>query len=86
VESTRFDAVRISSGDLVFAWNWAYLIAERGHFTATGASYPPGAKPPTGSVLTLVVDARTGRATDSGIGSRYPQLARLGPVTTDARD
>jgi hypothetical protein len=82
---TRFDAVRISSGDLVFEWNWSYLIAIRGHFTAFDASYPPGSKPPTGTVLTLVVDARTGRVSDGGLGNRYPPLAELGPVTTDLR-
>jgi hypothetical protein len=80
---TRFDAVVISSGDLIFEYNWSYLIAIRGHFTATDASYPPGAKPRTGTVITLVVDARTGKVTDGGIGNRYPPLAKLGPVTTD---
>jgi hypothetical protein len=84
-EGTRFEAVRISSGDLIFEWTWSYLIAMRGHFTATGASVPPGAKVPTGSVLTLVVDARTGQVTDSGFDNRYPHLAKLGPVTTDSR-
>lgn len=85
VESTRFNAVRISSGDLVFAWNWSYLIAVRGHFIATDVSVPPGAKAPTGSVLTLVVDAATGQTTDFGLGNRYPPLTELGPVTTDLR-
>jgi hypothetical protein len=83
VIGTRFDAVRISSGDVVFEWNWSYLIAIRGRFTATYASYPAGAKPPTGTVMTLVVDARTGHVTDSGVGNRYPALATLGPITTD---
>lgn len=80
---THFEAVLVSSGDLVFAWNWSYLIAIRGHFVWTSASVPPGAKPPKGRVITLVVDARTGQVTDGGIGNRYPQLAKLGPVTTD---
>jgi hypothetical protein len=80
---TRFEAVRLSSGDLVFDWTWSYLIAVRGHFTAGDVSIPPGAKPPTGTVLTLVVDARTGQTTDFGIGNDYPPLAKLGPVTTD---
>lgn len=80
---THFEAVRISGGDLVFEWNWSYLIAVRGHFTATDAPIPPGAKPPTGTVITLVVDARSGRVTDFGISDRYPPLAELGPVTTD---
>jgi hypothetical protein len=81
---TRFEAVLISSGDLGFEWNWSYLIAIRGHFRATDASYL-GAKPPSGSVITLVVDARRGQVTDTGISNRYPPLAKLGPVTTDLR-
>jgi hypothetical protein len=80
---TRYDAVRISSGDLVYEWNWSYLIAIRGKFTATGVSIPPGAKAPTGTVITLVVDAKTGQVTDSGLSDRYPPLAQLGPVVTD---
>jgi hypothetical protein len=82
---TRYDAVRISSGDLVFEWNWSYLIAERGHFICQACSVPPGARPPTGSVLTLVVDAANGQVTDSGLSKRYPPLRRLGHVTTDLR-
>jgi hypothetical protein len=35
------------------------------------------------SVITLVLDARTGHVTDFGISDRYPPLAQLGPVTTD---
>jgi hypothetical protein len=84
-EGTRFEAVLVSSGDLLFEWNWSYLIAVRGHFTCNACSVPPGAKTPTGSVITLVVDAKTGRGTDGGIGNRYPQLAKLGPVTTDVQ-
>jgi hypothetical protein len=82
---TRFDAVRISSGDLVFEWNWSYLIAERGHFICDACDGPPGAKPPTGTVLTLVVDAADGQVTDFGLSRRYPHLRRLGHVTTDLR-
>jgi hypothetical protein len=84
-EGARFEAVLVSSGDLVFEWNWSILIAIRGHFTATNVPVPPGARPPTGTVLTLVIDARSGHATDFGLGHRYPKLARLGPVTTDLR-
>lgn len=85
VESSRFEAVRISSGDLVFQWNWSYLIGVRGHFIAADAPAPPGAKVPGGSVLTLVVNAATGQVTDSGLGSRYPPLTEIGPVNTDLR-
>lgn len=80
---TRFEAVRISSGDLVFEQNWSYLIAERGHFSYTGVG--PGNTTITGSVLTLVVDAANGQVTDSGLSKRYPHLRRLGHVTTDLR-
>ena len=79
---TRFEAVRVVSGDLLFEWNWSYLIAERGRFTFSGVGPRGGAV--TGSVLTLVVDAQTGQVTDSGLGKRYPRLRQLGRVITDA--
>jgi hypothetical protein len=79
----RLEAVLIASGDLVFEWNWSYLIAERGKFTFSGLGL--GSTTVTGSVLTLVVDAATGQVTDSGLSKRYPHLRRLGHVTTDFR-
>ncbi len=82
-EGTRFTAVLLSSGDQVFAWNWSYLIAVRGHFKVTVAGPPPEPTALRGTVITLVVDARTGKVTDSGISSRYPPLAKLGAVSTD---
>lgn len=63
----------------------SYLIAERGHFVAGNAPIPRGAPAPSGSVLTLVVDAVSGQVTDVGIQGNYPDLAQLGPVTTDLR-
>jgi len=69
----------------VFEWNWSYLIAERGHFICQACSVPLGAKPPTGSVLTLVVDSANGQVTDFGLSKRYPPLRRLERVTTDLR-
>ena len=82
---SRFDAVRISSGDLVFDWSWSYLIAVRGHFVALDTPIPPDTRPPRGTVITLVLDARTGQVTDAGLSNRYPRLAELGPVSTDLR-
>lgn len=84
-EGTRFEAVLVSSGDLVFEWNWSILIGVRGRFTTTAISIPPGAPAPTTTVLTLVINARTGQGTDFGLEDRYPPLDRLGPVTTDLR-
>lgn len=82
---TRHDANLVDSGDIVPGRNWSYLIAERGHFVLRNAPVPPGEPPPHGSVLTLIVDASTGQATDGGVSNRYPRLVRLGPVHTDLR-
>lgn len=54
-------------------------------FVLNDVPTPSGAKPPKGTVLTIVVDARTGRTEDFGVQDRYPDLAKLGPVTTDLR-
>lgn len=60
-----------------------YLITMCGHFTAGDASIPPGAKAPSGRYLSLVIDARTFRGLDFGIGPKPPPVApaSLGPVT-----
>lgn len=82
-QGTREKANLVDSGDVVPGRQWSYLIAERGHFIFKDAPGPPGAPVPTGSVLTLVVNARTSQITDSGLSDRYPGLAKLGPVATD---
>ena len=82
-EGTRATANLVASGDVVPGNDSAYLIVERGHFVASGPR-PRGAAAPSGSVLTLVVDATTGRVTDEGIQNTAPDLPSLGPVTTDA--
>ncbi|MDQ6805376.1 MAG: hypothetical protein M3065_10520, partial [Actinomycetota bacterium] len=84
-EGTRQRANLIDSGDIVPGQRWSYLIAERGHFVVKDAPTPSGAPAPSGSVLTLVVDAAARQVTDSGLSNRYPDLAKLGPVTTDLR-
>ncbi len=55
----------------------------RGHFTATEATGPPGAKAPSGRYLSVVIDAKTFRGLDFGISPRPPPVApaSLGPVT-----
>jgi hypothetical protein len=82
---TRYAANAISSGDRVPGSVWSYLVAERGQFVAESASRPAGVSAPRGSVITLVVNATTGRVSDSGISNQYPRLDKLGPVTTDLR-
>ena len=84
-EGTRHGANLVSSGDGVPGRRWSYLIAERGNLILKDASVPSGARAPSGSVLTMIVDAATGRVTDGGVSDRYPHLATLGPVTTDLR-
>jgi hypothetical protein len=84
-EGTRCDANRVASGGCVGGSNWSYLIAERGHFIAKFALTPAGAPVPRGTVITLVVDAASGRVTDGGISYRYPPLAQLSRVSTDFR-
>ncbi len=79
----RFEANLIAGGDEVFEWNWSYLIAIRGHFSFSDAPRPAGAPPPSGSVITLVLDAASGEVADTGVSNTYPDLARLGPVRTD---
>lgn len=84
-EGTQRDANRITAGAYIGASAQSYLIAARGHFIGYGASVPFGASLPRGTVITLIVNAATGRVTDGGISYRYPPLGELGPVTTDFR-
>jgi hypothetical protein len=60
-----------------------FLITMRGHFTATDATGPPGAKAPAGRYLSLVIDAKTFQGLDFGISPKPPPVppASLGPVT-----
>ncbi|HEX3618589.1 MAG TPA: hypothetical protein VHU61_18730 [Solirubrobacteraceae bacterium] len=59
-----------------------FVVVAHGEFTAYDAPIPNGAKIPTGTVMTLVVDAATGEVTDSGVQHGSPDLSTLGPVTT----
>jgi hypothetical protein len=58
------------------------LIVMTGHFGADGAKHPPGEETPTGTVLSLVIDARSGEVTDYGLGSREPDLSSRGDFTS----
>lgn len=82
-EGSRHRANLIASGDIVGGSQWSYLIAERGHFAANSTYAPRGGREPRGTVLTLIISARTGQLTDTGISNRYPNLAELGHVYTD---
>jgi hypothetical protein len=80
--TTRRRANLVDSGDVVPYGEPSYLIAIRGHFKGD-APRPPGSKAPSGTVLTLVVNALTGKVTDGGLGDNYPDLAKFGPVHID---
>ncbi len=59
-----------------------YLITMKGRFTGYDASPPAGARLPTGTYLSLVVNARTFMITDWGLSPHAPSVApaSLGPV------
>lgn len=59
-----------------------YLITMNGHFTGYAATGPPGSKPPTGSYLSIVVNAQTFMIMDWGLSPKAPPVppASLGPV------
>jgi hypothetical protein len=60
-----------------------YLVTIKGHFVDYGYSGPPGSHAPTGTYLSLVVNAKTFEGTDGGLGSKPLPVApaSLGPVT-----
>ncbi|RBQ21632.1 hypothetical protein DP939_02670 [Spongiactinospora rosea] len=59
-----------------------YVIQATGKFTADLAPRPPKAPAPTGTVLTMVVDAQTGELTDWSLTKKLPRdLASLGKVS-----
>lgn len=83
VATTRQAANQIDSGAVVDSNQPAYLIVERGNFI-DHADAPPNAAaaPPSGSVLTIIVDQQTGQVTDYGVSNNVPAIANLGPVSS----
>lgn len=77
---THAKANRISSGDTGGGKQRSYLIAERGRFAFNDVG--PDNQTIRGSVITLVLNAKTMHTTDFGLQNNYPKLAALGPVTT----
>jgi hypothetical protein len=60
-----------------------YLMTMEEQFVARRAPRPPRAKAPTGTYLSIVLDAQTFRRTAFGLGPNPPPVApaSLGPVT-----
>lgn len=60
-----------------------YLVTMKGHFIAEQGPVPPGVHAPTGTCMSIVINAKTFQATDFGLGPKPPPVspASLGPVT-----
>ncbi len=60
-----------------------YLLTMKGHFTARGIA-PQGAAAPTGTYLSIVVNARSYRVMDLGLSRKAPVVspANLGHITS----
>jgi hypothetical protein len=84
-EGTRFEAELIAAEDLSFKWSWSYLVGVRGHFTQHLSGPHGGSFSIHGSVMTIVVSAKTGRLEALWVSDHYPHLGKLGSVSTDYR-
>lgn len=82
VYSSRRAANLALSGDIVNTDPneavWAIAVVTKAPVVCGSCRYPAGAKPPQGTVITLVVDASSFDTVDSGLGDRQPNLATLG--------
>ncbi|HZS31417.1 MAG TPA: hypothetical protein VFA37_09185 [Gaiellaceae bacterium] len=77
--SGRHEAnVAAGAGTGVIGSQPVYLVVIRGHFVCSGCSGPAGSTPPTGDVITLVLDRTTLRNLDFGIGGNA-HTSMLGP-------
>jgi hypothetical protein len=61
----------------------AYSLVMKGHFVCGACSHPPGARTPTGTYLTLVMNVNGKGPDDFGLGPYRPAADphALGPVT-----
>ena len=55
-----------------------YLVIARGHFVCSGCRGPAGAAAPRGNVIMMVLDRRTLRGLDGGIGGNV-DTSKVGP-------
>jgi hypothetical protein len=78
VVTTDAKALRAAApGELesVAAGTLVYLITMKGHFTAYGAKVPAGAPFPTGSYLSIVINARTFAVIDWAVSPTAPSIS-----------
>lgn len=87
VEATRA-AANSAVGDAIIpasqgGGNDSFLVIVHGHFTVSHSQGISGSSAPTGSVMTLVVDANSGQVTDFGVSNDDPNVSGLGAATVD---
>jgi hypothetical protein len=80
----------MGGGDVVHDQALSYVVAMRGNFTVEARRpFVPHDQAATSpitrdySVITMVVDAATGRVMDYGLVDCMPDISTAGPVTTD---
>jgi hypothetical protein len=82
VRSTRRAANLAMGGDIVNTDPgesvWAIAVVTKAPVVCRTCSYAPGAKPPQGTVITLVADATSLKIMDGGLSDKAPNLAGLG--------
>jgi hypothetical protein len=82
VQATREVAMAVvDPTDTVTTNEPSYVVQMSGDFIGYGAKVPPGAALPTGTNMTVVINASSGRVTDWSIDNSPHPLSALGPVT-----
>jgi hypothetical protein len=81
VKTTRQRAVSAESTDTVDSNQPVYYVVLHGHFAATKGYLGPGAAVPTGTILTLTVDASTGEVLDNSLSNRTPDFSHTGRLS-----
>lgn len=80
--TTRRVAAQVDSGGWVNTNQPVFFVVLHGNFTDYSASVPFGSPQPTGTVLTLTIDAVTNQLTRLSIRNVTPNLSRLRIVKT----
>jgi hypothetical protein len=78
IATTRQDAMNADSGDQVDSNQPVYYVILHGRFVDQKAHMPSGVSPPTGTVLSITIDASTQQVLDYALSDHQPNLARVG--------
>jgi len=77
-KTTRQAAMDADSGDQVDSNQPVFYVVVHGRFVDQKAHMPSGVSPPTGTVLSITIDASTQQVLDYALGDHQPDLARVG--------